>query len=68
VTAEHQTTLTPEQIAREIRRRNLRPWARSRCVIAAAALPALAIHATVGLLQGLSDGVSELREAWRSAR
>lgn len=59
---------TPEEIERELRRRNLRPWFRSKIVVAALAPFAILIHGVVGLGKGLRDGIDEVREAWRCLR
>lgn len=57
---------------REMRRKGVRPWARSRIVIALVAVPAVVIQAlygaSLGFADGVRDGVSQVRQAWSAMR
>ena len=53
---------------RDLRLRDLRPWARSRIVVLALMPIVVLVHAGRGVWIGLREGFDEARDAWRAVR
>lgn len=52
------------EIERELRRRTIRPFMRSRIIIALLAPVAVLVHAVAGFGVGIANGIREIRTAW----